>query len=191
MTTRLVSWLTALAAVAALAAGTGALFADNLTVPVTWHDAAAPVDDDANLLLGGTTTSTLTITAPTAGQRAWVFLPAVAWCLTAVAAGSLLRRVVRTLDAGDVFDPSNPRRLALIGTVVLIGGLLAAGLATTGNLLLAGSTPQLTLPGAGAVDPTGEIVLPVTAPAVATTLWLVAAVLRRGATLREELRGLV
>lgn len=192
MTTRLVTALTALAAVAALAAGAGALFADNLTIPVTWHDGATAVGDDEDYLVGGATTSTMTITAPTAGQRSWVFVPAVAWCLTAVACGVLLRRVVRTIDAGDVFHPANPRRLALLGSVVLAGGLLAAALATAGNLQLAGDLPaDASIPGVGAVDPSGEIVFPSTALAIAATLWLVAALLRRGAAMREELRGLV
>ncbi|MDO8148292.1 DUF2975 domain-containing protein [Isoptericola sp. b515] len=188
---RAVTVLTVLAAVAALLAGTGALVADNILVPVTGQ-AATTASDDGRHLLGGTTTSTLTIVEPTAGERLWVFAPAVAWCLTAVACGLLLRRVVRTTETGDAFHPDNARHLRQVGTVVLGGGLLAAAVATAGHLVLvrdAVAAGSLTAP--GATVPAGEVVVPVTAFAVAATLWGVAVLLRHGAAMRDELRGLV
>jgi hypothetical protein len=38
-------------------------------------------------------------------------------------AGLLLHRTVRTIVAGAPFDPANPRRLRVIGVLVVVGGI--------------------------------------------------------------------
>lgn len=183
--------LIALAAVGLLATGVGSLVADNLVVPVSWATEQVPAGDGA-LLLGGPTTTTLTLTAPTVLQRLLVFAPTTVLCATVVVCGVLLRRMLRSVEAGDPFHRDNPRRVATMGAVVLVGGVVAAGLTTVGRLTaLDPTTLGLQTPASAVGGPSGAVELPVTALVVAATLWVVAAVLRRGSSMRADLQGLV
>ncbi|WP_407318485.1 DUF2975 domain-containing protein [Isoptericola halotolerans] len=153
--------------------------------------ALAAVGDGA-LLLGGPTTTTLTITAPTLLQRLLVFAPATVLCATVVVCGVLLRRMLRSVEAGDPFHRDNPRRVAATGVIVLVGGVVAAGLTTLGRLTaLDPTTLGLQTPASAVGGPSGAVELPVTALVVAATLWVVAAVLRRGSSMHADLQGLV
>jgi hypothetical protein len=183
--------LTALAAVGFLAAGVASIAADNLVVAVSWTAAQAPAADGA-LLVGGPTTSTLTVTAPTGVQRLLVFAPAAVLCGTAVVCGVLLRRIVRSVDAGDTFHRDTPRRVATLGAVVLAGGVVAAAVTTAGRLTaLSPAALGMATPASAVAAPSGVVEVPLTALAVAATLWIIAAVLRRGSRMHADLQGLV
>lgn len=164
-------------------AGVGSLVADDLLVPVTVPGAAAGPYD-----LVGPAETTLRIAAPTAAERLWTLAPSLVQAAQTVLVGLLLFRVARSLRTGDPFAPVNAARIRMCAAVVLVGGLAASALRTLGHRAVvegaAGASP-------GAPSPEALVDLPVAAVLLCVGLAAAAGFLRRGALLREDVRGLV
>ncbi|WP_159944083.1 MULTISPECIES: DUF2975 domain-containing protein [unclassified Nocardiopsis] len=166
----------ALGTLLACIAAVGALVADNILVPVTVPESS--VGD-----VVGPVTAALRIAEPTAGERLWTFAPSLVLAVQVAVVGLLLFRVVRSLRTGDPFAPANARRVWACAVVVLVGGLLAAALRTFGH--------RSAVAAAGAPDLEAVVDLPVVAAVLGLGLAAAAEFLRRGAALREDVRGLV
>ncbi|RPF20735.1 DUF2975 domain-containing protein [Myceligenerans xiligouense] len=177
-----------------LAAGSalGALVADNLVLPVT-VDPTADLGSQAaagRFEIEPQGAAVLMVTEPTAGDRLWIFGPALLLAVVVAAAGGLLWRVVRSLRTADPFRPRNARRVGAAAAALLLGGSLAAGLQAAGQLILVRAARHAwqmdqALGLQAVIDPPAAILL--------LGLGLVAAAefLRRGAAMRADLDGLV
>ncbi|WP_306369045.1 hypothetical protein [Nocardiopsis sp. CC223A] len=164
-------------------AGIGSLVADNLLVPVTVAEAAGGSYD-----LVGPAETTLRIAAPTAAERLWAFAPSLVQAVQAAVVGLLLFRVARTLRTGDPFAPVNAVRVLVCAVVVLAGGLLASALRALGHRAVVEGAAGAS-PGTPPLEPVVD--LPVVAMVLGIGLAAAGGFLRRGAVLREDVRGLV
>ncbi|GAB3164222.1 hypothetical protein GCM10027059_19950 [Myceligenerans halotolerans] len=177
-----------------LAAGSaiGALIADNLVLPVTMDPKA---DLGSHVAASGFElfpegAAILTVTEPTVGDRFWIFGPALLLAAVIATAGGLLWRVVRSLRTADPFRPRNARRVGAAAAVLLLGGLLAAGLQAAGHLALL-EAARRTWPLAQALELQIVIDPPTTTLVLGLGLGAAAEFLRRGAAMRADLDGLV
>ncbi|WP_175440072.1 DUF2975 domain-containing protein [Micromonospora nigra] len=182
----------ALGALLVAGSAVGALVADNLVVPVT----VTPTADLGAQVTAGRFTlapqgaAILTVAEPTAGDRLWIFGPALLLAAVIAATGALLWRVVRSLRTADPFHPRNARRVGAAAAVLLLGGSLAAALQAAGHLTLVRAARHAWQPDQVFALHT-VIDLPVTTLLLGLGLGAAAEFLRRGAALRADLEGLV
>lgn len=177
-----------------LAAGSaiGVLFADNLVVPatVTPVPGLGPQGEAGRFALAVDGSAVLTVTEPTAGDRLWIFGPALLLAAVIGSVGALLWRVVRSLRTADAFHPRNARRVGVAAAVLLVGGSLTAGLQAAGHLALVRAARQAWQPDQ-VLALQAVIDLPATTLLLGLGLGAAAEFLRRGSALRADLDGLV
>ncbi|WFE26327.1 DUF2975 domain-containing protein [Solwaraspora sp. WMMD791] len=182
----------ALGTLLAVGSAIGVLIADNLVVPVTVDPATdlGPQGAAGRFALAPQGGAVLTVTDPTAGDRLWIFGPALLLAAVIATAGGLLWRVVRSLRTADPFHPRNARRVGAAAAVLLVGGSLAAALQAAGHLALVDAArrawpPDQTLALQAVIDPPAAVLL------LGLGLGAAAEFLRRGAAMRADLDGLV
>ncbi|WP_326549793.1 hypothetical protein [Micromonospora sp. NBC_01813] len=182
----------ALGTLLAVGSAIGVLVADNLVVPVTVNpsDDLGPQATAGRFALAPQGAAVLTVTEPTAGDRLWIFGPALLLAAVIAATGGLLWRVVRSLRTADPFHPRNARRVGAAAAVLLVAGSLAAALQAAGHLALVGAArrawpPDQALALQAVIDPPAAVLL------LGLGLGAAAEFLRRGAALRADLDGLV
>ena len=172
----------------ALFSAVGTLVADHLVVPVEVPADALSVSAGEGFAVTGTATADLTVAAPTAVERVWTMVPSLLVAVLIVLVGTLLPRVVRSLRTGDPFAAVNARRVGVCAAIVLVGGVVAAGLRTAGAHVIVGGA-DVSAVGGAALEPVIDV--PVGALLLGLGLASVAEFLRRGAVLNEEVEGLI
>ncbi|MFE3461417.1 hypothetical protein ACFXKD_28060 [Nocardiopsis aegyptia] len=178
----------ALGVLLALFSAVGTLVADHLVVPVEVPAAALSVSSGEGAAITGTAAADLTVADPTTAERMWTMGPALLVAVLIVLVGTLLLRVVRSLRTGDPFASVNARRIGACAAIVLVGGVVVAGLRAAGAHAVVGGA-DLSAVGGAAVDPVIE--WPVGTLLLGLGLASAAEFLRRGAILNEEVEGLV
>jgi hypothetical protein len=135
-------------------------------------------------LVTGPLTGTVVVREPTAAQYVWHLVPSVLLLLLAVVVAALLLGIVRSLRLGDPFTTANARRLATLGTVLIVGGTLlpfVQGIAFEGVLgPLLVDAPR-----------TWRLDLALWPAVTGILVGFLAEVFSRGARLREDVEGLV
>ncbi|MCD9877046.1 DUF2975 domain-containing protein [Streptomyces guryensis] len=136
------------------------------------------------LTLTGTHQANLVFAHPDLSQRLLLALPDVIGSLLLLLVLTLLLQMARTLRGGDVFVPSNARRLSAIGLTVLVQAVLSPVLPALTTAALVNGTPMADqVP--SSITFTGEYVL------LAFLILALGEVFRRGTKLRADTEGLV
>ncbi|MEV6836719.1 DUF2975 domain-containing protein [Streptomyces sp. NPDC051133] len=149
-------------------------------VPGTVTDAMA----GHGLTLTGTHQANLVFAHPDLSQRLLLALPDIIGSLLLLVVLALLFQMARTLRGGDVFVPSNARRLSAMGLTVLVQAVLSPVLPALTTAALVNGTPMADqIP--SAITFTGEYVL------LAFLILALGEVFRRGTKLRADTEGLV
>jgi hypothetical protein len=135
-------------------------------------------------LVRGPFTGTVVVQAPTAEQYAWDLAPSALLLVLAVLVARLLLGVVRSLRVGDPFTRANARRLATLGSVLIVGGTL---LPAVQGIALGRVLDPLLLEG----PRTWQLDLALWPALTGILVGFLAEVFSRGARLREDVEGLV
>lgn len=139
---------------------------------------------DGPVTLRGTEQAELTFADPNLTERMLLALPRISGALLLLLAIELLRRIARTLRAGDVFVPDNARRLTVIAVIVLALGILGPLVqALTTDLLVAGTPARDAVP--------FEVTFAFGPVLLGLLIAALAEVFRRGTALRADTEGLV
>ncbi len=122
---------------------------------------------------------------PTAGQRLLSLLPGLLWLGLVVTGCLLVFRVMRSIAAGDPFEPANVRRLRILAGVLVLGAPVAffTELSIQGGLI-----GQVDL---GALAPGFTFSPPWLAMIGGMVVALLAEAFKAGSRLREDVEGLV
>jgi hypothetical protein len=130
----------------------------------------------------GPLTGTVVVQAPTAEQYAWDLAPSALLLVLAVLVARLLLGVVRSLRVGDPFTRANARRLATLGSVLIVGGTL---LPAVQGIALGRVLDPLLLEG----PRTWQLDLALWPALTGILVGFLAEVFSRGARLREDVEG--
>jgi hypothetical protein len=166
--------------------------ADRLSLEVELAEGAGGVrPDEADEYSLAVESATLEIDNPNVWQRLLLGLPAVLVASAVAFVGWQLLGVARCMRTGDLFSETSVRRIRLSGIVTLLGGLVAA---VIGPLMalpvidsardafdVAGGPNPLVTSAEGSFAGIG----------IAILFFALAEILRRGASLRRDLDGLV
>lgn len=161
------------------------------SVPITLVE-APELPDVASGAEGVTATATgtvlLVLEAPDTALRLLLAAPRMAAGACVAAACYLVFRMARTLREGDPFVVQNARRMFGVAWITLLGGLFVPVLGAFASVHLQMSVLDEWVLAFSVVDPDN---VPVPLLLVGMLLIALAEVFRRGAAMREELRGVV
>jgi nitrogen fixation/metabolism regulation signal transduction histidine kinase len=132
----------------------------------------------------GSLAGTVVVQDATATQHGWALVPVVVLLVLAVVVTRLLLGVVRSLRTGDPFTTANARRLATLGTVIIVGGVLLP-------LVQAVAFQAVLEPLLLDAPPSWELDLHLWPALAGVLVGFLAEVFSRGARLREDVEGLV
>ena len=135
-------------------------------------------------LVSGSLAGTVVVQDATAVQHGWALVPMVVLLVLAVVVARLLLGVVRSLRTGDPFTTANARRLARLGTVIIVGGVFLP-------LVQAIAFQVVLEPLLLDAPPSWQLDLHLWPVLVGALVGFLAEVFSRGARLREDVEGLV
>ena len=166
--------------------------ADRLALPVELAEGAGSVrPDEAGQYTLAVESATLEIDNPSVRDRLLLGLPAVLVASAVAFVGWQLLGVARGMRTGDLFSETSVRRIRLSGIVTLLGGLVAALIGPFMALPVIDSARE-NFDAAGGLNPLVTSAKGSFAGiGVAILFFALAEILRRGASLRRELDGLV
>jgi Protein of unknown function (DUF2975) len=166
--------------------------ADRLSLPVELAEGAGGVrPDEAGQYSLAVESATLEIDNPSVWQRLLLQLPGVLVASAVAFVGWQLFGVARSMRTGDLFSEKSVRRIRLSGIVTLLGGLVTALVGPLMALPVIDSARD----DFGAAGGPNPLVTSAEGSfggfAVAILFFALAEILRRGASLRRDLDGLV